>query len=97
MKELCSEKEHTFRVGYAETGAEKTCKHNQITILQSEVEPIERDDSVHENYRYGDGAIVRLNLICEYVLYRSGYDMIKPETIKILLNQTDTEAPKAGL
>ena len=95
MKELCSEKEHTFRVGYAETGAEKTYKHNQITVLQSEVEPIEHGDSVHENYRYGDGAIVRLNLVCEYVLYRSGYDMIKPETIKILLNQEETETPAA--
>jgi len=93
MKELCSEKEHTFRVGYTETGAEKTYKHNQITILQSEVEPIELYDSVHENYRYGDGAIVRLNLVCEYVLYRNGYDTIKPETIKILLNQEETETP----
>jgi hypothetical protein len=93
MKELCSEKEHTFRVDYAKTGAQKTSRHNQITILQSEVEPIEGDDSVHANYRYGDGAIVRLNLICEYVLYRNGYDMIKPDTIKILLNQTEAETP----
>ena len=92
MKELCSEKEHTFRVGYAETGAEKTYKHNQITILQSEVEPIDLNDIVHKNYRYGNGAIVRLNFVCEYVFYRNGYDMIKPETIKILLNQEDKEA-----
>ena len=86
IKELCSEKEHKYREGYLENGEEKIYKHNQITVLESKIEPVDHTAVEHEYYRYGDSAVVRLSLICEYVFNRSGYDKIKPEPINELLN-----------
>ena len=89
MKELCSQKEHKHREGYSADGKEVTYTHNQITILQSETEPVIRDDEPHEHYRYGDDAIVKLHLICEYILNRNGLDEIKPHSVKVLLGQAE--------
>jgi hypothetical protein len=91
MKELCSAKTHKHRKGYLEDGEESTFIHNQITILQSDIESFERKDELHEYYFYGDSASVRLNLICEYTFNCSGYDEIKPEVIKELLGQVMEE------
>ena len=96
IKELCGEKEHRYREGYLANGPERVYKHNQITILQSKIEPVDRTAMQHEYYRYGDGAIVQLSFICEYVFNRSIYDKIKPEPIKVLLGQSavkDASAP----
>ena len=95
MKELCGAKTHTFKEGYSAQGEEKTYQHNQITILQSKIEPIEREDPLHEYYRYGDEAVIRLNLICEYIFNRHGYDEIKPESVKEDLGQVVQEEEKA--
>jgi len=88
MKELCTQKEHKYREGYSLNGTERTFKHNQITILQSKIEPLDRKAIEHSFYRYGDCAVARLSLTCEYIFNRSGYDRIKPEPIKVLLDQS---------
>ena len=90
-KELCSEKPHTFRVDYKEDGQRMDAVHNQITILKSDISAVDKQASEHALYRYGDGAVMQLDLVCEYQFYRKGYDVIKPEPIKEALGQT-TEA-----
>lgn len=91
MKELCGAKVHKYRTGYLEDGEERTFLHNQITILQSDIESFGRKEEMHEYYFYGDCAVVRLNLICEYIFNRRGYEEIKPEVIKELLGQAMEE------
>jgi len=87
MKELCSIKPHTFREGFLEKGKQETAAHNQITIMQFEIEPVLKEDGVHAYYRYGKNAVVRLNLVCEYLFSRQGYDVIKPAPVKKTLGQ----------
>jgi hypothetical protein len=90
IKELCTQKEHKYREGYSASGQERVYKHNQITVLQNKIEPVNRMAAEHGYYRYGDGAVVRLSLVCEYIFNRSAYDKIKPEPIKVLLSQSAT-------
>ncbi|MBN1817797.1 MAG: hypothetical protein JW828_10580 [Sedimentisphaerales bacterium] len=86
MVELCTAKTHNYREGYTADGPlQEGLLHNSITILQSQIDPVERTDDNHEFYRYGPGAVVRLNLVCEYLLGRDGYKDLVPETIKKLL------------
>jgi hypothetical protein len=87
MRELCSEKEHDYREGYQEDGAVSTYKHNQITILKSQIRSVVKTSDAHSNYKYGSDAVIRLDLACEYIFNRSGYDQIKPKPIKELLGQ----------
>jgi hypothetical protein len=81
MKELCSAKEHKFR-GWKGTGPEQTYKHNQITILETNVAPVDKMDLDHDFYVYGDEPVVDLDLFCEYVLNKPAYEEIKPQLIK---------------
>jgi hypothetical protein len=81
MSELCREKEHYF-AGYKGDQTPEKYKHNQITILQSNIEPVNRDIAEHRRYYYGQDAVVLLNLVCEYVFNRQGYDVIKPQYIQ---------------
>jgi len=81
MKELCSGKEHKFK-DFKGEGEERTFVHNQITILESSIEPIDRQGSTHKLYRYGNDAVVSLSLVCEYIFNKAGYEEIKPESIK---------------
>jgi len=94
IQELCSAKEHSFRVGFKENGDIKTYKHNQITVLKQSFEPIDRESEVHQDYRYGNEAVVSLYLVCEYVFDRTGYDSLKPESIKVLLGQSEKKQEK---
>jgi len=89
MRELCSVKEREF-AGYSNDQKPRTLKHNQITILESKVRSVDADDSEHNLFRYGDGAVVELDLICEYVFYKGGYEEVKPEMVKKDLQQTKT-------
>jgi len=89
MKELCSSKEHLF-TGFLNQLPEKTLQHNQISILESSIEPVVNSDPEHKRYRYGDNPVVKLNLVCEYTFRRAGYDEIKPESIKEELGQSQT-------
>jgi hypothetical protein len=81
MKELCSAKQHKFS-GFLGNEQEQIFKHNQITILESSIRPINREDKAHLCYRYGEDAVVELDLICEYIFNKAGYDEIKPEAVK---------------
>lgn len=80
MSALNSEKEHTFAGFKGELPPQKF-KHNQITILQSRIEPVDRNSQENKRYYYGQNAVVYLNLICEYVFNRQGYDVIKPKLV----------------
>ncbi len=88
MDELYSAKEHTFK-GWSGEKSPQEFKHNQITVLNVNTSPVDLDADIqavgsqgHQLYRYGDDAVVRMELICEYIFKRSGYDEIKPEFIK---------------
>jgi len=88
MDELCSAKEHTFKGWSAEQPVQKF-RHNQITVLEVNVNPVNLDtgggtfsSKGHQLYRYGDEAVVEMKLICEYIFERAGYDEVKPEFVK---------------
>lgn len=81
MQELCSAKKHIFK-GFSGNEPEQKFRHNQITILDSSIELVETDSSEHEFYRYGDDAVVRLEMTCEYIFDAAGYNQIKPESLK---------------
>ncbi len=79
MKELCSVKEHQY---VDESGQTHTYKHNQITILETKSTSVNKESIDHNCYRYGDGGVVELDLICEYILNKKGYEKYKPESVK---------------
>lgn len=85
IKELCSVKEHKFK-GYLTPQPPATYKRNQISVLQYWQEPVDTLGKDHEKYRYGDSALVKLTLTCEYAFNCAGYDEIKPQPIKDILN-----------
>jgi hypothetical protein len=99
IQELCSVKEQPFRVGFKGNGELRTSKHNQITVLKQSIEPVIRENAVHEDYRYGDDAVVSLYLVCEYIFDCTGYESLKPESIKELLGQTKKKqaSPMGGM
>lgn len=82
MQQLCSAKRHIIRESSGQIEAPRYAKHNQITILESKISSIDRQDETHNLYRYGEDAGVELNLICEYIFSKKGYDEIKPESVK---------------
>jgi hypothetical protein len=77
MRQLCSAKEHRFS-GIDGQGSEQIRKHNQISILDSNIVPVVRRDFTHNLYRYGEDAVCELNLICEYVFEKQGYQDVFP-------------------
>jgi hypothetical protein len=79
MKELCSAKEHQY---IDESGQTHTYKHNQITIIETKFNSIDKEDIDHMYYIYGDGGVVELDLICEYIFKKEGYEDLKPESVK---------------
>lgn len=91
QKELCSAKKHTFK-GFDGNQQPQTYSHNQITILDTRMLPVERDSSIHELYRYGkDNSLVELELICQYLFDKDGYYPVKPDPIKELLGESIKE------
>ncbi|MDD5458554.1 MAG: hypothetical protein PHF37_04090 [Phycisphaerae bacterium] len=82
--QLCGTKEHKFK-GFTGDQPQRTYKHNQITVLDYDIEQIERNSPEHELYRYGDQPVVRLNLVCEYVFVKEGYEPVMPQTIKDII------------
>ena len=81
MRELCSAKDHNF-MGFTGQEPAKVFKHNQITILESRVKPVDLTSADHQYYRYGAGAVAEVEIVCEYIFNKNGYDAIKPESIK---------------
>jgi hypothetical protein len=81
MLELCSAKQHEFK-GWDNSQSRQVFKHNQITILQYGVDSVKRDGSTHGLYRYGEDAVVKLSLVCEYIFDAKTYDQVKPKAVK---------------
>jgi hypothetical protein len=81
LQQLCSAKEHKFRGFYGDLPEQK-CKHNQITVLESALSPVNTEDWEHYLCRYGTDVPIELDLICEYLLHSKAYDQIKPQLIK---------------
>jgi len=81
MKALCSAKTHTYS-GINGDQAAQTFRHNQVSILAMQVKPVVREDMTHNYYRYGDDAVVELNLTCEYLLPIAGYAGLVPEVLR---------------
>jgi hypothetical protein len=81
MKELCSEKEHRF-FGYTGNDAAKSFKHNQISILESRARFVSPESPEHLHYRYGQGTAAEVELVCEYIFNKKGYEPIYPEVMK---------------
>ncbi|MHC4122777.1 MAG: hypothetical protein ACYSSI_04325 [Planctomycetota bacterium] len=77
MKELCSAKTHKFR-GFWGEEEPKVFKHNQITVLSSRINLINKQDKEHSLYFYGEDAIMELDITCEYIFNKNGYGEIKP-------------------
>jgi hypothetical protein len=48
-------------------------------VLESLIRSVDRDEQTHNLYRYGENAVVELQLVCEYIFNKQGYDSIKPE------------------
>jgi hypothetical protein len=88
MRELCSAKEHVFR-GWDGKSEPVKGVHNQITILNSIIEPVDRESPIHKNYRYGASAVVQWSGVCEYVLRKEAYQEIIPEAITAELQEED--------
>ncbi len=81
LTELCKGKTHVFK-GWSGDQPAQTMNHNQITVLECSTTSVDRDAGDHMLYRYGENAVVELNLICEYLFYKPAYDMIMPQQIK---------------
>ena len=82
MKELCGRKQHKFTGFHNQLPEPQTFAHNQITILKSGFFAINSSDPFHMLYRYGKGAVVELELACEYIFTKRAYDQIEPEEVK---------------
>ncbi len=82
MKELCSVKEHQY---IDKSGQTHTYKHNQITIIESKFYSVDKEDADNEYYVYGDDGVVELDLVCEYIFKKKGYEDLKPESVKATL------------
>ncbi|MFC1762710.1 hypothetical protein ACFL6U_11615 [Planctomycetota bacterium] len=80
MDKLCSAKTHRFR-GFENDQPEQVLRRNQITILESQAQPLRRKMGPHRLYRYGEDAAVELRLICEYIFDLPTYQKIVPEIV----------------
>jgi hypothetical protein len=81
MQELCSGKEHKF-MGITGQEPAKVFKHNQITVLESRVKSVDMTLPKNQYYRYGSDSVVEVEIVCEYIFNKKGYDAIKPEQVK---------------
>ena len=84
---LCGAKEHKFR-GFSGKEPGQTFKHNQITVLETKFRSVE--DDPYSLYCYGDDVVVELDLVCEYIFNKEGYEEIKPEMVKKTLLGEET-------
>lgn len=81
MKELCSAKPHQFR-GWNGREPAQTFQHNQITILENSIAPVDPMSMQHFFHKYGDAPTVELDMICEYILDKPAYEHMKPQQAK---------------
>lgn len=81
MQELCSEKQHQW-MGYTGMDSAQTFKHNQISILESRVTSVSPEAPEHLRYRYGQEPAAQVELVCEYIFNKKGYEPIYPDALK---------------
>lgn len=93
MQQLCSAKNHKFK-GFSGDEPEQTFKHNQITVLETKFRSVE--DEPYSLYDYGEDSVVELDLICEYIFNKKGYEEIKPETVTEKVLKAAEEANSTG-
>ncbi len=93
MQQLCSAKKHKFK-GFSGDDREQTFKHNQITVLETKFRSVE--DEPYSLYDYGEDPVVELDLICEYIFNKKGYDEIKPGTVTEKQLKAAEEANSTG-
>jgi hypothetical protein len=99
MEELSGSKPHEFS-GWDDSkrGNPELLKHNQITILGCKISTVDRDHLDHKNYRYGEDAVVALDLTCEYIFDRASYEHLIPEAVtadvQAIKTQIEQEAAK---
>jgi hypothetical protein len=84
MQQLCSTKEHIY---IDDSGREHKYKHNQITILETCLNSIDSYSADHELYSYGQDNVAKLDMVCEYIFIKAGYENVKPETVKLALSK----------
>ena len=89
-EQLCSAKEHKFK-GFTGDQPQRIYKHNQITVLDYNIEQIEQNSPEHELYRYGDQPVVKLYLICEYVFVKQGYEQVMPQAVKDMIAGVESD------
>jgi hypothetical protein len=77
MKALCSAKEHRFK-GYKGDEGARVFKHNQITILETNIKAVDPASPEHRYYRYGYDSVEEVEFICEYIFNKKGYEPINP-------------------
>ncbi len=80
MQELCRAKTHKFR-GWRGNQPEQTFQHNQITVLESQVIPVDRENPEHSIYEYGPEEVVDVDLLCEYVFNKAAFEYKPGKTI----------------
>ncbi len=88
INELYKAKEHTY---IDDDGTRHTYKHNQITILNSKTQYANPNYIEHLYYRYGEGGIIELELTCEYIFNRKGYENIMPKSIETMFSEAAAE------
>lgn len=80
--QLCSAKTHEF-YGFDGKQPKQTYQHNQITVLEATVRPVDELLTAHQGYEYGPNPTMELNLICEYVFPRApALEELKPKQVK---------------
>jgi len=82
MKELCSAKEHRF-AGYKGSEQPRVYKHNQISILETNIKTVEEGSADHKYYRYGYDSVKEVEFICEYIFNKKGYEPVNPAAVTI--------------
>jgi hypothetical protein len=96
MQELCSAKTHQFS-GWRGDQPERTFKHNQITILESQITPVDREGRDHTGYEYGPDEAVDVDLICEYVFNKAAFEIEKGTIVpKLVLEDIANAKAPAG-
>ena len=98
MQKLCSAKQHEFKGWDGQHVPPQIFKHNQVTILEYKIESFDREGVGHSLYRYGEDAVVKLDLSCEYVFVKAGYDDVKPDVVKESIKKSleEMEMKKGG-